>query len=59
MEPKNIYHEWMMGMAKGTRERMTDDQIQYLHTLPFTLSYMPEPGHEFFIFHATPNEISE
>ncbi len=59
MEPKNIYHEWMLGMAKGTRERMTDDQIQYLHTLPFSLSYMPEPGHEFLIFHATPSEIGD
>ena len=59
MEPKNIYHEWMMNMAKDTRERLTEDQIQYLRMLPFTLSYMPEPGHEFFIFHGTPHEVGD
>jgi len=59
MKPKSVHHEWMMGMARDTRERMTDEQLQYLHTLPFTLSYMPDPGHEFFIFHATPKEIGD
>lgn len=59
MAPKNIYHGWMLKMAEGTRARMTDDQIEYLRKLPFTLSYMPEPDHEFFIFHATPKEIGD
>ena len=59
MKPKTVHHEWMMEMAKGTRDRMTDDQIRYLRTLPFSLSYMPEPGHEFLVFHSTPREIGD
>ncbi len=59
MKPKNIYHEWMLNMARGSRERMTEDQLHYLSTLPFSMSYVPEPGHEFFIFHATPKEVGD
>ena len=59
MEPKNVHHEWMMHMARDSRERMSQDQLDYLAALPFSMSYVPEPGHEFFIFHATPKEVGD
>ena len=58
-QPKSKHQEWMFHMAKQTRERLSDDQLKWLKMLPFSLSYMPDPGHEFLIFHGTPHEIGD
>ena len=58
-EPKSPHQAWMFEMAKQTREMMTADQMKWIKGLPFSVSYMPEPGHEFLIFHATPHEIGD
>ena len=57
--PKNIYHEWMLDMARLTRERMTQEQLDWLNKLPFATTYTPEHGHNFHVFHATPDEIGD
>lgn len=58
-QPKSPHQAWMFEMAKQTRERLSEGQIQWLRGLPFSLTYMPEPGHEFLIFHGTPHEIGD
>jgi Icc-related predicted phosphoesterase len=58
-KPKSPHQAWMFEMAKQTRERMTAEQLQWLRLLPFSLTYMPEPGHDFLVFHGTPHEIGD
>jgi predicted phosphodiesterase len=58
-EPKSPHQAWMFEMARQTRERLSDDQLHWLRMLPFSLTYMPEPGHEFLVFHGTPHEIGD
>ena len=58
-EPKSPHQAWMFDMAKQTRERLTKDQLHWLRTLPFSMTYMPEPGHPFLVFHGTPHEIGD
>ncbi len=55
----NPFQVWLFEMAKQTHERLSEDQIKYIQTLPFALTYMPEPGHEFMVFHGTPHEIGD
>ncbi len=58
-EPKNVYHEWMLNMAKMTRERLSPEQIDWLDDLPFSITYTPEKGHSLHVFHGTPNNIGD
>lgn len=58
-QPKSPHQAWMFEMAKQTRERLSAEQLTWLGGLPFSISYMPEPGHEFLIFHGTPHEIGD
>ncbi|MDH5749828.1 MAG: metallophosphatase family protein [Rhodospirillales bacterium] len=58
-KPKSPHQAWMFDMTKQTRDRLSEDQLKWLGMLPFSLSYMPEPGHEFLIFHGTPHEIGD
>lgn len=58
-KPKSPHQAWMFEMAKQTRELLSEDQLQWLRMLPFSLSYMPEPEHEFLIFHGHPDEIGD
>jgi len=58
-EPKNIYHGWMLDMARLTAERLSQEQIDWLDDLPFSITYTPEQGHSLHVFHATPNDIGD
>lgn len=58
-EPKNIYHEWMLELARQTAERLTQEQIDWLDDLPFSMTVTPEKGHSLHIFHATPDNIGD
>ncbi len=58
-EPKSPHQAWMFEMAKKTREQMTEEQLEWLGKLPFGITYTPEKGHDFHIFHATPNDIGD
>jgi predicted phosphodiesterase len=57
--PKNEHHVWLYEMVKMTRERLTQEQIDYLDTLMWSMTITPEKGHDFFIFHATPDDIED
>jgi Icc-related predicted phosphoesterase len=58
-EPKSPHQAWMFGMAKQTRELLSEEQLDYLSNLPFTMTITPEYGHDFHIFHATPYDIGD
>ena len=58
-KPKSPHQAWMFDMAKMTRERLSEEQLNWLRTLPFSMTFMPEPGHEFLVFHGTPHEIGD
>lgn len=58
-QPKSPHQAWMFDMARQTRERLSEQQLKWLKGLPFSMTYMPEPGHEFLIFHGTPHEIGD
>lgn len=58
-EPKSPHQAWMFEMAEQTRERLSEKQLAWLKCLPFSITYMPEPGHEFTVFHGTPHEIGD
>ena len=53
-EPKSPHQAWMFDMAKQTRELLSEEQLDYLRKLPFTMTITPEFGHDFHIFHGTP-----
>ena len=57
--PKNEHHVWLYEMVKKTRERLTKEQIDYLDTLMWSMTITPEAGHDFYIFHATPDDIED
>ncbi len=57
--PKNEHHVWLYEMVKKTRERLTKEQIDSLDTLMWSMTITPEAGHDFYIFHATPNDIED
>jgi predicted phosphodiesterase len=58
-EPKSPHQAWMFEMAKKTREQMTEQQLEWLGKRPFSITYTPARGHDFHIFHATPNDIGD
>jgi predicted phosphodiesterase len=58
-EPKTPHQAWMFEMAKKTREQMTEEQLEWLGKRPFSITYTPEMGHDFKIFHATPGDIGD
>ena len=39
-----------------TREHLADGQVDWLKTLFCSIPLSPEPGHDFLIFHGTPND---
>lgn len=57
--PKNEHHAWLYEMVKMTRERLSAEQIEYLDGLMWSMTITPEKGHDFFIFHATPDDIED
>lgn len=42
--------------SRLTREHLSDDQLNWLRGLPRSLVISPEPGHDFRIFHGTPDD---
>jgi hypothetical protein len=58
-EPHSPHQAWMFEMAKQTRELLSEDQLHWLGNLPFSITYTPELGHDFFIFHGTPHDIGD
>jgi len=58
-QPKSPHQAWMFEMAKQTRERMSAEQLEWLSKLPFSITYTPELGHDFMIFHGTPHDIGD
>ena len=46
-------------MVKKTRDRLIREQIDYLDGLMWSMTITPEKGHDFYIFHATPDDIDE
>lgn len=58
-EPRSPHQAWMFDMAKQTRERLSQEQLDWLGKLPFSITYSPEFGHDFHIFHATPEDIGD
>lgn len=59
MKPKSPHQEWMFRMARMTHERLSDDQAAWLRKRPFSITYTPELGHDFKIFHSTPYDIGD
>jgi predicted phosphodiesterase len=57
--PKNEHHVWLYEMVKKTRDRLTREQIDYLDGLMWSMTITPEKGHDFYIFHATPDDIED
>ena len=57
--PRNEHHVWLYEMVKKTRERLSAEQIDYLDGLMWSMTITPEKGHDFFIFHATPDDIED
>jgi len=58
-EPHSPHQAWMFDMAKQTREMLSEDQLNWLGNLPFSITYTPDLGHDFFIFHGTPHDIGD
>ncbi|MFT5181437.1 MAG: putative phosphodiesterase [Alphaproteobacteria bacterium] len=58
-EPRSPHQAWMFEMAKQTRELLSEDQLDWISNLPFSITYSPEQGHDFFIFHGTPYDIGD
>ena len=58
-EPKSPHQAWMFEMAKKTREQLSEEQLDWLRKRPFSITYTPEVGHDFKVFHATPNDIGD
>ena len=46
-------------LAHQTRARLSEDQLGWLGKLPFSINYAPEHGHDFHIFHGTPDDIGD
>ena len=59
MTPKSPHQEWMFRMSAMTRERLNEQQIDWLLKRPFSITYTPELGHEFHIYHGTPYDIGD
>ena len=57
--PKSPHQEWMFRMTRMTRERMTEEQLEWLRKRPFSMTYTPELGHDFRVFHGTPYDIGD
>ena len=57
--PKNEHHVWLYEMVKKTRDRLIREQIDYLDGLMWSMTITPEKGHDFYIFHATPDDIED
>lgn len=57
--PKNEHHVWLYEMTKLTRERLNEDQLKWLRGLMWSMTITPEAGHDFYIFHATPDDIED
>ena len=57
--PRNEHHVWHYEMVKKTRERLSAGQIDYLDGLIWSMTITPEKGHDFHIFHATPDDIED
>ncbi|MEE9276538.1 MAG: metallophosphoesterase family protein [bacterium] len=58
-KPKNEHHEWLFGMTRLTRERLSEEQLVWLRGLMWSMTITPEAGHDFYIFHATPGDIED
>ncbi len=58
-EAKSPHQEWMFRMMEQTRERLNEDQLEWLDNLPFAMTYTPEFGHDLHIFHGTPYDIGD
>ncbi|MDA0241713.1 MAG: metallophosphoesterase family protein [Proteobacteria bacterium] len=58
-EPKSPHQEWMFRMMQHTQERISKDLLEWLDKRPYSITYSPELGHDFHIFHATPYEIGD
>lgn len=59
MKPKSPHQEWMFRMSRMTRERMPEEQLEWLRKRPFSMTYTPELGHDFRVFHGTPYDIGD
>lgn len=59
MTPKSPHQEWMFRMSAMTRGRLSDSQIDWLLKRPFSITYTPEQGHDFHVYHATPYDIGD
>lgn len=57
--PKSPHQEWMFRMMEMTRERLNDDQIEWLDKRPFSITYTPEINRNFHVFHGTPYDIGD
>lgn len=58
-EPKSPHQEWMFRMMQMTKERIDQDLLDWLDKRPFSITYTPDLGHDFAIFHSTPFEIGD
>ena len=56
---KSPHLEWMYDMARMTSEMLSQEQLDWMDSLPFSLTFVPEAGHEFDVFHGTPHEIGD
>ncbi|UCF75968.1 MAG: metallophosphoesterase [Betaproteobacteria bacterium] len=59
LKPKSNHQEWMFRMTRMTRERMTEEQLEWIRKRPFSMTYTPELGHDFHVFHGTPHDIGD
>ena len=57
--PKSPHQEWMFRMMEMTRERLSEEQLEWLDKKPFSMTYTPEMGHDFHVFHGTPYDIGD
>ncbi|MBO33918.1 MAG: hypothetical protein CMM74_13245 [Rhodospirillaceae bacterium] len=57
--PKSPHQEWMFRMMEMTRERLNNSQLEWLDKRPFSMTYTPELGHDFHVFHGTPYDIGD
>ena len=58
-KPKSPHQEWMFRMMEMTRDRLNSSQIEWLDKRPFSMTYTPDLGHDFHVFHGTPYDIGD
>ncbi len=57
--PKSPHQEWMFRMTRMTEDRLSAAQLEWLRKRPFGMTYTPEQGHDFRVFHGTPYDIGD